>query len=185
MASKYGDWTRGEEEALLNILGGVEIARNILKGVAKVVIEVISHLVGTSKQIVNYDRSIKDSVKAGKYDWTNDNITDANFPSKEKGEREVEFGVFHFNKTMMSDDVIAKMKLEGFRPATMKEELAYGEKNPEEQRKYPLVALGSVASLVGSRQVGCLYESSSGRRANLNYYVSVWRGRFRFLGVRV
>ena len=45
MSAKYGDWTRGEDEALLNILGGVEVARNILKGTVKVVTEAISNIV--------------------------------------------------------------------------------------------------------------------------------------------
>jgi hypothetical protein len=30
--SKYGNWTRGEDEALLNILGGEDVARAILRG---------------------------------------------------------------------------------------------------------------------------------------------------------
>ena len=35
---KYGNWTRGEDEALLNILGGDDIARAILRRELKVVV---------------------------------------------------------------------------------------------------------------------------------------------------
>jgi len=187
---KYGELTRGQEEAILNKLvaaanGDETILTKIIQGVVEITLRIISYLVGTSKQVVDYDRSINDSVKAGKYDWTNDNITDANFPSKEKGKRKVEFGVFHFNKNIESDANITQMKAEGFRPATMKETLAYGEKNPEEQRKYPIIGLGSVARLDGCRQVAYLYSDGSGRNANLNYYDSEWYGNCRFLGVRI
>ena len=182
---KYGELNLGQIEALLNKLGGMDVVLDILRGSVEVVTKVVSYLVATSKQTVNYDRSVADSLKAGKYDWTNSDITDENFPSTEKGKREVEFGMFHFNKTMGSEDIIAKMKLEGFRPATMKEKLAYGEKNPEEQRKHPIVALGSVAKLNGDRRVGCLLSVGSGRYADLRYFDNGWGGGCRCLAVRI
>jgi hypothetical protein len=151
----------------------------------EITLRVISFLTSTTKQTVNYNRSITDSLTAGKYDWKNENITDANFPSKEEGEREVEFGLFHFNKTTKSDDNVAQMKKEGFRPATMKELLVFGEKNPEEQRKYPIIALGSVAKLGGIRRVGYLYGNGSARDVRLLCYACEWRDDCRFLGVRI
>ncbi len=177
--------TMGQLNALVKKLGGPDRVRQILADVVKTVTEVVSFLTSTTKQVVNYDRSIADSLMAGKYDWKNDNITDANFPSDEKGQRKVEFGVFHFNKTTESDDNVAKMKAEGFRPATMKELLAYGEKNPKEQRKYPIIALGLVARLDGRRPVGDLRGSSGGRDADLGYDGLEWRVCCRFLGVRI
>ncbi len=187
---KYGELKRGHEEVIFNKLvaaaGGDEsILMKIIQGVAEISIQIVSFLTSTTKQVVNYDRSIADSLMAGKYDWKNDNITDANFPSDEKGQRKVEFGVFHFNKTTESDDNVAKMKAEGFRPATMKELLAYGEKNPKEQRKYPIIALGLVARLDGRRPVGDLRGSSGGRDADLGYDGLEWRVCCRFLGVRI
>ncbi len=151
----------------------------------EMVSKTISFLTATSKQVVNYDRSIADSFNAGKYDRRNIEITDANFPSTETGERKVEFGMFHFNKDTRSDANIAQMKAEGFRPATMKETLAYGEKNPEEQRKYTIIGLGSVANLRGPRRVASLSGTGSRRDAYLSFYVSEWLGGCRFLGVRI
>jgi hypothetical protein len=187
---KYGTLTRGQDEAILNMLvsaadGDESILTKMLQGAVEITLRVISFLTSTLKQVVNYDRSIAESLTAGKYNWTNPSITDANFPSKEEGEREVEFGLFHFNKTTKSDDNVAQMKKEGFRPATMKELLAFGEKNPEEQRKYPIIALGSVAELDGDRPVGCLYGGGSGRIVRLGYYDGGWDDDCRFLGVRI
>lgn len=36
---KYSDWTRGEDEALLNIIGGTDIARAVLRGENKLIVE--------------------------------------------------------------------------------------------------------------------------------------------------
>jgi hypothetical protein len=141
----------------------------------------ISFLTATSKQVVNYDRSIADSLKAGE----NDDITDVNFPSKETGEREVEFGMFHFNKDTRSDANIAQMKAEGFRPPTMKEMLAYMEKNPEEQLKYPIVCLGAVAELGGVWRVAYLCGIGAARLIGLQIYSFGWTANCRFLGVRI
>jgi ABC-type uncharacterized transport system YnjBCD substrate-binding protein len=187
MSSEFAsaDLTAGQLNALVKKVGGREKVLQILSDVVEVVMKAVSFLTSTTKQTVNYNRSITDSLTAGKYDWKNENITDANFPSKEEGEREVEFGLFHFNKTTKSDDNVAQMKKEGFRPATMKELLVFGEKNPEEQRKYPIIALGSVAKLDGYRRVGCLYGGGSGRGVNLDYYDGEWNDDCRFLGVRI
>lgn len=157
------------------------------KGLKKVLQEALCPPVVTSTQkfIINYDLTIADLLEAGKYDWKNDGIDDHNFSSSEKGEKEVEFGMFHFNIPMSSEDVIAKMKLEGFRPATMKELLSNGEKNPEEQRKYLIIELGSVAVLGGFRRVGYLSGGGSGRYVGLLCFGGDWDGNCRFLGVRL
>lgn len=44
MSCKYGTWTRGQDEALLNILGGQEIAEKIIARTVKVTIEEIKDL---------------------------------------------------------------------------------------------------------------------------------------------
>ncbi|MCX6717834.1 MAG: hypothetical protein NTU76_04140, partial [Candidatus Taylorbacteria bacterium] len=99
---EFTEWLRTKE----NFFRIVDVWR----GHAEITLRVVSFLTATSKQVVNYDRSIADSLKAGKYGWKNDDITDANFPSTETGEREVEFGMFYFNKNTESDANIAQMK---------------------------------------------------------------------------
>lgn len=36
---KYSDWTRGEDEALLNIIGGADVARDVLRGEYRLIVE--------------------------------------------------------------------------------------------------------------------------------------------------
>lgn len=184
---KYGDITRGQDEAILNKLvaaanGDEGVLMKIIQGVVKITLTVVSYLVSKHTQLVKYGRTLKQLVKT--YDWANDDITDENFPSKEEGNKDVEFGLFHFNRDISSEDAIAGMKAEGYRPATIKELLSFGEKNPKLQLEYPIVGLGSVAELYGDRLVGCLCGNGSKRDAGLHYFGFDWDGVYRFLAVR-
>lgn len=136
-------------------------------------------LIAVSKMVVNNSRSIDASVKAGCYDYVDCDVSDKNFPSNQTGEQEVKTAMFYFGQNMSSSGVIAAMNEAGFRPSTMKELLAYGEKNPDEQRKYPIVELGSVAS----KSVGCLCSNTGRRDLCLGCFDGVWYDHFRFLAV--
>jgi len=128
--------------------------------------------------------SISDLLKAGGYDWANDGITEWNFPTTEYDMvEEKETALFHFNRTISSEDAIAGMRAEGYRPATMRELLTFGKENPEVQRKFPIVALGQVVRLDGARHVGYLDRDGSGRCARLHYFDDGWSGDCRFLAV--
>jgi hypothetical protein len=39
---KYDNWTRGEDEALLNMIGGLDVARAILRGKRKIIVEEVA-----------------------------------------------------------------------------------------------------------------------------------------------
>lgn len=176
--------TFGQTEALINKLGGTKTVEEILSGEIEFFI-----MTSTTKLAVNYDNSIENLVKDGKYDHINCDITDKNFSSSEKGERVVEFKMFHFMKHMLSDHVIFEMKNAGFRPAIVKELLSYGKKNTEEQRKHPIVALGSVTKIGDDLYVSCLRgndcKRNSQRNASLRYFnLYGWDDYFRFLAVR-
>lgn len=169
---KYGKPTRGQDEAILNKIvaaanGDELILDKIFSGV-----------------VVNYDRSIADLVGDGRYDLSNDLITDQNFPSDESGEKEVEMVLFHFNQLISSKDAIEKMKREGCRPATMKELLVFEATHPDVQKEFPIVALGSVARVDGDCCVGFLNRDDSRWRLRLSYFDDVWDVDARFLAVR-
>ena len=104
----------------------------------------------TYKLVVNYSRSVNDSVTAGKYDWKNSDINDSNFPSAEVGEREVEMAEFCFKRTISSAKAITEMAKVGYRPATMKELLSFGEKNPKVQLDHPVVGLLTLTHLLSA-----------------------------------
>ena len=120
MSAKYGDWTRGEDEALLNKLGGVEVARNILKGTVEVVTKVMSYIINTFTFLVDETISVEEAVKLGKFDWFNDDITSKTFPKAKDGKKEnKETAVFHFNRSISSEDAITEMDKAGYKPATI------------------------------------------------------------------
>jgi len=182
--SKYGDWTRGEDEALLNILGGVEVARGILRGAIEVITKVISFITKFTV-LVDETLSVEEAVKLGSFDRSNENITSVNFPKPASGQKlEKEVVLFHFGRNMSSEAVIAEMDKAGYKPATIWDLLGLAVKEPDLQRKFPILALGSVCRLNGHRRVAYLCESSGDRRLSLDYFGSDWSGCFRFAGVR-
>ena len=151
------------------------------------ILEKVSFLIYTDYQRVNYDRSVVDLLVAGKYDRKNDQITDKNFRSIETGEKKVKFGVFRFTgKIIGSGDVITRMKAEGFRPAKLKELLAFSEKNPGLQSKFYIIALGSIADLFSGRRVVEIGKDEGGHTANLVSFneENGWHDKYCFLGVR-
>ncbi len=140
------------------------------------------------KLVVDYTRTLKQMIADGNYDWVNGNVTEENFPiAKElKGKKvEVSTKLFHFNRSISSKDAIAEMDKDGFRPATLEELLALGEKHPELQRQFPIVALDSVWSDPdGNRFVPCLGVGGGGRELLLHWFGLDWGARYRFLAVR-
>ncbi|MBU2109432.1 hypothetical protein KKB71_00515 [Patescibacteria group bacterium] len=134
---------------------------------------------------INYDHSVKDSIKAGKYDWENDDITEKHFPSQETGTMEVAIELFHFGKNMETDKVLAELDKKGYRPATLKELLALGEKHPDLQREFTIIALGSVwRAPDGSRRYACLDRDGFERYLYLYWLANRWRDICRFAAVR-
>ena len=137
------------------------------------------------KVAVNYARPLMEMIRAGKYDYVNSDIIAKHFPVKGKDILPVELELVHLNKYISSDDAIAEIKQRGFRPAKIEELLAFGEKYPEEQRKYPIVALGSVwRSWRGIRDVPYLGGRGDGRGLSLDCFGYDWDEDFRFLVVR-
>ena len=149
---KYGELTLGQTEAIVNKLGGMAGVRRLLAD------ELVVSEREKSKDVfpvsVNYDLSIEALVKAGEYNWVNENIVEKNFPVEGGGTEQVEFHLVHFNRVMNSADVEKELEKLGLRPANLKELLSFGSTYQEEQRKYPIVALGSVwQNLNGNRNV--------------------------------
>ncbi|MBU1160084.1 hypothetical protein KKD04_02805 [Patescibacteria group bacterium] len=134
---------------------------------------------------VNYDRSVEDSVKAGKYDWTNSDIASKHFPSQEAGTKDVAIEVFHFGKGMSTNEVLVELNKKDYRPATLKELLALGEKYSDLQREFLIIEFGSVwRSPNGARSCACLDRDDSKRNLYLYWIDDRWHGHCRFAAVR-
>jgi hypothetical protein len=98
--------------------------------------------------------------------------------------REVAFEYVHMGRGPSTDEVLAEMDRKGLRPALYEELLGFAERYPDEQMKYPIVALGSETYVSGDRDVAYLWSGGSGRNLDLCRSDLDWNARCRFLAVR-
>lgn len=137
---------------------------------------------------VDYGETFEQMIVAGRYDWTSDNITAERFPIKGSGTATFETKLFHFNRRISSEEavklIISADPTNPWQVAQIEHELAYGATYPEEQRQFPIVALGSSGKLVGYRFVSYLRRYGAERVLDLSGWDDVWCASFRFLAVR-
>ncbi|KKT49279.1 MAG: hypothetical protein UW41_C0009G0046 [Candidatus Collierbacteria bacterium GW2011_GWC2_44_18] len=134
---------------------------------------------------VDYATSVEQMIKAGKYDWFNDDITSGHFPSNEKGKSQMVIYLLNFDGDISSENALQEMNKLGLRPATLKELLALGAQHPNLQRKDVIVALGSTwRGSGGDVNVPYLYGDESGRDLRLSWFAGGWPSLWRFAAVR-
>lgn len=135
---------------------------------------------------VDYGQLLDAMIAAGRYDGMHGDITDQNFPISGSGTCETEIALFHFDKSMPLDTVLAELDKRGFRAATLTELLALGADQPELQRQFPIVALGSIWHGPRGDRGGAAYlgRIPAGRSLDLLWYEGDWSGLCRFAAVR-
>jgi hypothetical protein len=101
-----------------------------------------------------------------------------------KENREVAFEYVHMDRDASTDEVLAEMDRKGLRPALYEELLGFALKYPDEQLKYPIVALGSGTSVRGLRYGAFLWYGDDGRYLDLRWIDYDWYAYYRFLAVR-
>ena len=138
---------------------------------------------------VDHAQSLSQMILGCACNWNKPDITAKKFPPVVgEGIVTYEWKLFHFNHDTFSDN--AKTAIEEddpanpWMPADIGCLLAFGKKHPEEQRKYPIVALGSVARVSLLRHVPCLRGDGACRWLSLRRWSGGWLGYFRFLAVR-
>ena len=134
---------------------------------------------------MNYDLSVEVLIRVGEYNWSNSDITEKNFRSEENGTQSVELRLVHFNRVISSEDALKELDRMGLRPATLKELLTFGSTYKEEQRKHPIVALGSVSQHWHGRWFVAYLDGSAGNRyLGLGWLEDDWGGHCHFAAVR-
>lgn len=129
--------------------------------------------------------SLSDRIARGKYDWVNDYVTEEHFPTSISADYDAEYRLFHFDRDISSEVAIQEMEKEGFRPGTLAELLALGEAQPELQKQFPVIALGSLwRGSSGSRHVPALDWHGGRRELYLRWFGRDWDAPCRFLAVR-
>lgn len=181
---KYNELSLGQIEAIVNKLGGMEGVSRFLTGELEMVDR-------GYRIMMDFKVSLKDMVKAGKYAWVNPRINRENFPQTRHGVSILNAHLFkaplYFGCHISSDSIVAEMGKQGYKPAIIEELLAFGETNPEVQRKFPVVALGSCTGL--DRYVPFLSKDISrdtpGRYLHLERWNRPWSLDCQFLAIRV
>ncbi|MBI2021220.1 hypothetical protein HYS99_01765 [Candidatus Giovannonibacteria bacterium] len=134
---------------------------------------------------VDYGRGVECAVKSGRYDWANSDVTSRNFPTERKGTVEVAVELIHFNRHISTGEVHRELDRMGYRPAELHELLAFGEKYPEVQREFLIVALGSVwQDRGGDLRVPRLSRDGSERTLYLGWVEDGWDEIYRFAAIR-
>lgn len=187
------NYTVGQLNAVVKLLkkqGGEEGVDRFLRGEL-----VVSELArpelkedGLFRLTVDYTQSLEQMVAAGRYDWVNSDITAKRFPIVGEGIVEFDARYFHFNRSISSENAVKEIEsadtANPWMPAEIEHTLSHGKTFPDEQRKFPIVGLGSVAKVRGYRGVPCLSKGGSRRRLFLDWWYDVWDPGYRFLAVR-
>lgn len=135
---------------------------------------------------VDYEKSIENRVKSGQYDEFNHDINSRNFSTNRKGTAEVKVALIHFLEYVSTNNALKEIYLIGMRPIKLHELLAFGEKYPDVQREFPIVALNSAwwDTKFNSFYVPYLCQHKSKRYLCLRYIDIEWDKLYRFAAVR-
>ena len=134
---------------------------------------------------VDYGKSVEEMVKSGRYDRANRDIASEHFPTKRTRKTESEVELVHLKRRVSTDEALEELDRMGCRPAELRELLAFGEKYPDVQREFPVVALGSVWQDPGGyRNIPYLYRDGSNRDLLLYWVGDDWSELCRFAAVR-
>lgn len=123
-------------------------------------------------------------IARGGYGWRYDALTEARFPvtGDQIGTREQK--LFHFNRSVSSQDAARLIREAGYEPAPVGAILAFGAASPEVQVLHPVVGLGSVAEIDGKASAPTLWFDGARRTLDLLWLDGDWHRNYRFLGVR-
>lgn len=134
---------------------------------------------------VNYDETIENLVKAGKYDWSHIDISSELFRTERKGSTNLNIELINFPTQKSTEEVLEEINKNEFRPADIIEILTFAAKYPDEQRKYPIAARGSMwIGSCGGHFVPCLRTGSKGRYVDLYWFGGIWDTYYRFAVIR-
>lgn len=143
--------------------------------------------------VVDYSKTVAQMIVAGKYDWKNSthikvDVKDFPLPVESIGKKVVyTVKFFHFDRDMPSKDIIDEMAKSGYCPAAIAELLTVGKDNPKLQRRFTIVAFGSILrDDDGGRVIPAIGSGNGGRGlATLNFEGCCWNCKFNYLFLAV
>jgi hypothetical protein len=131
-------------------------------------------------------RTIEGAVAAGGYIYVGSDINGINFPEPPPAAGEAELEPVHLGRPLTTDQALAELARRGLRSAGIWELLAFGERYPDFQRRFQIVALSSFQSIVSFRFFPYLDSSRVFRFLCLYWDLpgDEWPDDIRFLGYR-
>jgi hypothetical protein len=181
---------RAERKDLMNKIKSLKTEINL--EIEKIEVELPTKKIEVGKEFnlrFKY-RSLEEMIKAGKFDWKDDDINSINFPNPKEKELlnqviKLKAKVFDFKKDISSEDVLKELDKEGYRPATVTELLALAEIDPDLQRQFVIFSLGSVwRRSATDYYVPYLGAGDDERGLDLDGFEGDWSVGCRFLAVR-
>lgn len=159
-----------KEDDISTGFGGWHMER---KAIVSKAADVRADIVWIGEVAVDYGaRPSFDELNGKWFDWTNNDLRNLVpvLHAERKGAptKDVEtarYGYVHLFGRYTETQALANIKQRGVKPATDLEAMYFGKRYPEEQRQYPIVALGSFFRL--RRSVGCAVLDGLGRRRYL------------------
>ncbi len=133
---------------------------------------------------IDFSMTLHSMIAAGQYDWMNDHITADRFLVAGSGKKRCRNKLFHFAYDISSDNAVAAMEKEEFKPGDHVHGLAFGATFPDEQRKHSIACLGSFGRVGGDRRVLCLGKGVVGRTLFLRRWGDGWDRFWCLLGVQ-
>jgi len=174
---------------LIERAGGCEQVRRILSGEFEVQLVATEGVIvqpPPAERFVTIPAGVEfeTRVARGRYGWRHSDLTEAQFPVTADQCGDLHFRRFHFARSISSVEAIQSIREAGFEPAKIGHVLAFGEESPGEQRRYPVIGLGSQAEVDQKVSVPALWFDGERRTLDLIWFEGDWHRNYRFLGVR-
>jgi len=133
---------------------------------------------------VDYDTTLEDLIRAGAYNWFNPDISSIHFFANGKGQVNFPLHLVHFGKKLGLEEIHLALEVQNLRPADAHELCTLGERYPELQRRFPIVAFGSIWHYRTAHGAAlCLYGDSGARYLGLKWLGREFPSRYRFATV--
>lgn len=156
----------------------------LLGEITKVLLGAKKSVDGVIRLIINYGQTLAEMIQTCNFDWVDDEVVKI-FSLSGKGEVPVELKLYHFNRPIERDEAIKLMEADGYEAGLIEDGLAYAKANPDAQRQFPIIMLGSLGvSRSQNRVVPCLGRCYYRRSINLRDVDGQWDDYCRFLARR-
>ncbi|MFA7049735.1 MAG: hypothetical protein WC164_01325 [Patescibacteria group bacterium] len=137
---------------------------------------------------INKEKSLSDLLRDGKYNLIGNRIDSMNLEKTKK--KIVELKIFDLRqlkpRDSSSETICLTMKDQGFKASNFLELLHLGAIYPDLQRRFPIVALGSIC-IAAQGRIGVPYLTIRDyqRMISLNFFNYSWKPQYKFLGTKI